>query len=98
MKLSANTIGLFTFIVISSTAFVYMAKRPPVEGNAISFGMPVNKSATENNDSKSTAEDTTQATATDNSTSTSSEESQKTETESNSTQSTEATNEAAKTE
>lgn len=41
MKSSSNTFGLLIFVAIATTAFVYMAKRPPIDGNAISFGMPI---------------------------------------------------------
>ena len=41
MKTSSNTIGLLIFVIIATTAFVYMAKRPPIEGKAINFGMPI---------------------------------------------------------
>ena len=42
MKLSANSLGIFAFTAISTVAFVWMAKRPPVEENqAMQFGMPL---------------------------------------------------------
>ena len=40
MKLSANTLGIFAVTAIATTAFVWMVKRPPVEGQVIQFGMP----------------------------------------------------------
>ena len=46
MKLSANTLGMFTFIAIATTAFVWMAKRPPVESQITQFGMPLQATTT----------------------------------------------------
>ena len=44
MKLSANSLGIFAFTAIATIAFVWMAKRPPVEKNqAMQFGMPLQK-------------------------------------------------------
>ena len=40
MKLSANTLGIFAVTAIATTAFVWMVKRPPVEGQVTQFGMP----------------------------------------------------------
>ncbi len=47
MKLSANSLGIFVLTAITTTAFVWMAKRPPVEGYAIKFGMPLASSTEE---------------------------------------------------
>ncbi len=41
MKLSSNFIGAIIFTALAVVAFVWMAMRPAVEGNAMSFGMPV---------------------------------------------------------
>ena len=40
MKLSAGTVGTLLFTAVAIAAFVWMAKRPAVEGNAMIFGMP----------------------------------------------------------
>ncbi|MEE9327578.1 MAG: hypothetical protein V3U71_09815 [Cocleimonas sp.] len=40
MKLSSNLIGSLLIAAIGTTAFVYMAKRPAVEGNTVIFGAP----------------------------------------------------------
>lgn len=47
MKLSSNTIGILLFTVIASMAFVWMAKRPAVDGQTISFGMPIKATSAE---------------------------------------------------
>ncbi len=47
MKLSAGTIGTLLFTAVAITAFVFMAKRPAVEGNAMNFGMPIQSTAVE---------------------------------------------------
>lgn len=41
MKFSANTFGILAFTALATTAFVWMAKRPPVEGQLMQFGMPL---------------------------------------------------------
>ena len=41
MKLSAGTIGTILFTAVATAAFVWMAKRPVVEGSAMNFGMPM---------------------------------------------------------
>lgn len=46
MKLSAGTIGTLLFAAVAITAFVWMAKRPAVEGNAMNFGMPMQSTTT----------------------------------------------------
>ena len=40
MKLSAGTVGTLVFTALATTAFVWMAKRPPVDVTAMQFGMP----------------------------------------------------------
>jgi hypothetical protein len=40
MKLSSNLIGSLLVAAIGTAAFVYMAKRPAVEGNTVMFGAP----------------------------------------------------------
>ncbi len=40
MKLSTGMIGTLLFTAVATAAFVWMAKRPVVDGNAIIFGMP----------------------------------------------------------
>ncbi|MEE9310621.1 MAG: hypothetical protein V3U64_06330 [Cocleimonas sp.] len=51
MKLSSATIGTLLFTAVGLAAFVLMAKRPAVDGNAMNFGMPAS-SATSTADSK----------------------------------------------
>ena len=51
MKLSANSLGIFAFTAITTVAFVWMAKRPPVEENQImQFGMPLQTTTERTND------------------------------------------------
>jgi len=45
MKLSAGIIGTVLFTAVATAAFVWMAKRPAVDGNAMSFGMPLQSAA-----------------------------------------------------
>jgi len=45
MKLSAGTVGTLLFTAVATAAFVWMAKRPVVEGNAMNFGMPMQATA-----------------------------------------------------
>ena len=45
MKLSAGTIGTLLFTAVATAAFVWMAKRPAVDGSAMNFGMPIQSTA-----------------------------------------------------
>ena len=47
MKLSTGTIGTLLFTAVATAAFVWMVKRPAVEGNAMIFGMPAQSSTAE---------------------------------------------------
>lgn len=40
MKITSNLIGTLLVAAIGTAAFVYMAKRPAVEGNTVLFGAP----------------------------------------------------------
>ncbi|MCF6190719.1 MAG: hypothetical protein L3J51_09575 [Cocleimonas sp.] len=45
MKLSAGTIGTLLFTAVATAVFVWMAKRPAVDGSAMNFGMPMQSTA-----------------------------------------------------
>ncbi len=45
MKLSSNTVGILVIIGLATAAFVWMAKRPAIEGNALVLGMPSTQEA-----------------------------------------------------
>jgi type IV secretory pathway VirB10-like protein len=42
MKLSNNSIGALIFTALAIAVFVLMVIRPPTEGNAMNFGVPIN--------------------------------------------------------
>ncbi len=46
MKLSKAMIGTLLFAAVGAAAFVWMVKRPAVDGNAMIFGMPTSSVAT----------------------------------------------------
>lgn len=54
MKLSSNLISILIFIAITTAAFIWMAMRPAVEGNAMIFGMPNTSTTTVSTESQST--------------------------------------------
>jgi len=54
MKLSSSLISILVFIAITTAAFIWMAMRPAVEGNAMIFGMPNIATTTANTEPQST--------------------------------------------